>query len=120
LCLYFLKKLSVYINKKYFFYFFTSYHCKYLGVSKSVPLIPHGDQHIVNESNKRDYVKLLCNYKMIQEIAPQTQSLVKGIKLGLTAKYFGILDWRQLGLHLAGKSKIDGKKRNFLIYYTGI
>ncbi len=85
-----------------------SYHYKYLGVSKSVALIPDGDKEIVNESNKREYVKLLCNYKMIKEIAPQTQSLIKGIKLGLTPKFFGILDWRQLGLHLAGKSKIEG------------
>ena len=71
-------------------------------------LVKDGDKIIVNESNKRDYVKLLCNYKMIEEIAPQTQSLIKGIKSGLTPRFFAILDWRQLGLHLAGKSNIEG------------
>ncbi|MEG7741743.1 hypothetical protein U2084_14995, partial [Listeria monocytogenes] len=69
-----------------------------------------GDKIIVNEENKREYIKLLCNHKMIDEIHDQTQSLIKGLKEGLMEKYYKMLDWRQLGLFLAGSAVIDGEK----------
>ena len=69
-----------------------------------------GENIPVTEKNKKDYVKKFCHAKMISEIHAQTSSLVKGFLEVIPGDLLFLLDENELGLKLAGYSKVDGRE----------
>ena len=53
------------------------------GVLKVHELKPNGQQLLVTEDNKREYVKLYVNYRFMRGIEQQFLALQKGIKVYL-------------------------------------
>jgi E3 ubiquitin-protein ligase HUWE1 len=61
----------------------------------------------VNESNKAEYVRLVCEYKMIGQIKSQTAAFKQGFFEIFPRKHIHLLNWRELGMKLSGTPTID-------------
>ena len=74
-----------------------------------------GENILVTEANKKEYVKKLCHAKMISEIHAQTSCLLKGFLEIIPVDLLFLLDENELGLKFAGYSKVDGKIHFFIL-----
>lgn len=78
------------------------------GHMRSVDLVPVGASISVTESNKREYVRLVCEYKMTTSITPQVESFLKGFHELIPAELIGSLfDDKELELLISGLPTID-------------
>jgi len=78
------------------------------GHVRSVDLVPGGASISVTESNKREYVRLVCEYKMTTSITPQVKSFLKGFHELIPAELIGSLfDDKELELLISGLPTID-------------
>lgn len=78
---------------------------------KTIDLKENGSQILVNEQNKKEYVKLLAYAKMGLEIKQQTEAFLLGFQEIIPAEALIFLDEKDLGLKLSGMPNIDS------IYY---
>ena len=86
-----------------------SYYIKFFDKTLCIDLIENGRSILVNESNKKDYVKSYCLAKMNKEIRTQTHTLMKGILEIIPFDLISLLNENELGLVLSGFTTIDGK-----------
>jgi hypothetical protein len=78
------------------------------GSVRVVDLVPGGSDISVTESNKRDYVRLVCEYKMTAATAPQVSSFLKGFHELIPADLIGSLfDDKELELLISGLPTIN-------------
>ena len=81
---------------------------KFFDKTYNIDLIENGSNIPVVESNKKDYVKAFCLAKMNKEIRTQTHTFMKGIVEIIPHDLISLLNESELGMVLAGISKIDG------------
>jgi hypothetical protein len=78
------------------------------GVVRSEELIRGGSEIPVTEQNKKEYVKLVCEYKMTTSTAPQVTAFLKGFHELIPADLLGSLfDDKELELSISGLPSID-------------
>ena len=78
------------------------------GYVKTVALCPNGQNMGVTEENKKDYVKLVCEYKMVTAISPQVESFLKGFHELIPAELIGdLFDDKELELLISGLPTIN-------------
>jgi E3 ubiquitin-protein ligase HUWE1 len=79
-----------------------------------IDLIPNGSEVMVENSNKRDYVKKFCEAKMVKEIQPELHAFLKGFRALLPIGYLSHFSPAELELMIAGVSilNLDELKQN--------
>ena len=78
------------------------------GHVRSVDLIPGGSDVPVTQANKKDYVRLVCEYKMTTSITPQVESFMKGFHELIPPDLLGSLfDDKELELLISGLPAIN-------------
>ena len=78
------------------------------GSVRSVALIAGGCEIPVTEENKRDYVRLVCEYKMLTATEPQVESFLEGFHELIPSDLVGSLfDDKELELLISGLPTID-------------
>ena len=92
-----------------------SYDCDWFGTIKTIDLKENGRHELVNENNKKQYVKLLAFAKMGLEIQQQTEAFLLGFQEVVPSDALFLLDEKDLGLKLSGMPNIDSFF-NFLEY----
>ena len=77
------------------------------GTVKSVELKEGGANIFVNEGNKREYVKLLTEFKLTTAIKPQIDSFLRGFHEIIPAPLISIFNEQELELLISGMPEID-------------
>ncbi|KAL4487295.1 hypothetical protein ABPG73_005805 [Tetrahymena malaccensis] len=77
------------------------------GKQQIIELKPNGSHIEVNEENKKEYVKLLAQYRMVKQIEPQIKAFQQGFYEVVPYKAIKIFTVRELGFKLSGEKKID-------------
>lgn len=70
-------------------------------------LIPGGSEILVENKNKKDYVKKFCEAKMIHEIEQELQAFLKGFRTLLPIGYLSHFSPGELELMIAGIQKLN-------------
>lgn len=108
-------------NKVEDLYLTFTHEVDFLGERLTMELCEGGFDIFVDESNKRDYVKKICEAKMTKEIEKQIKAFLKGFQAILPYDCYSHLSAGELGIILAGASQIDlqdMKKHAELSSYT--
>ncbi|KAK4048797.1 hypothetical protein OIV83_004563 [Microbotryomycetes sp. JL201] len=77
------------------------------GVTQQVELKPNGANIPVTETNKLEYVKLLCEQRLKGRISQQIEAFKKGLHEIVKPEALAIFDERELELLIGGLSDID-------------
>ena len=77
------------------------------GVNKSVELIPNGSTILVTNENKHEYVRLVCQEKMIGSIRQQINSFLEGFYTIIPKSLISIFNEQELELLISGLPDID-------------
>ncbi|EGR33680.1 ubiquitin-protein ligase, putative [Ichthyophthirius multifiliis] len=89
------------------------------GINGQIDLIENGRNIEVTQENKKDFVKDFVNYKLTQEIKPQTQAFISGFYDVIHPEGLLFFDERDLGLRLAGQKEINIKDMKQNTKYGG-
>ena len=84
-----------------------TYETEVLGQIVTKELVPNGKNIPLNNSNKKEYVKKLCEMKMTIEVQDQIQAFVKGFRTALPLGYIRFFSTSELELLIAGIQQID-------------
>lgn len=77
------------------------------GTIRSVELKPDGANITVTEANKREYVRLLTEFKLTTAIAPQIDAFLRGFTDVIPAALIGVFTEQELELLISGMPDID-------------
>eukprot|EP01069_Polyplicarium_translucidae_P011896 Polyplicarium_translucidae@DN4536_c0_g1_i1.p1 len=77
------------------------------GSTKVVDLMPNGRDIPVTESNKHDYVRLMCEHKINHGIQDQCEAFLGGFHELVPADFLSIFDDKELELLISGLKHID-------------
>ena len=92
------------------------------GHVRVVELVPGGVNLPVTEETKKEYVRLVCEYKMTKAITPQVESFLKGFHELVPAALIGeLFDDKELELLISGLPTInltDWKANTDYVNYT--
>ncbi len=77
------------------------------GTIRSVELKPDGASIAVNESNKREYIRLLTEFKLTTAIAPQIDAFLRGFTEIIPASLIGVFTEQEFELLISGMPDID-------------
>ena len=61
----------------------------------------------MNDDNKKEYVKLLANYKMTEQIRPQSKAFMNGLEKVVPFDTLKLFTYKELGIILAGMPTVD-------------
>ena len=86
-----------------------TYEIDFMGQTVTKELIPGGAEIMVDELNKKDYVKKFCEMKMIKEIESQLQAFIRGFSYILPSSFVGHLSPAELQMLISGLQEIDVK-----------
>ena len=81
------------------------------GETKIIELVENGQNIMLTEKNKKDFVISLCTAKMTKNISDQTRQFIKGIEDVIPADGFNLFTEQEFGLLLAGMPTVDRKKQ---------
>ncbi|EGR34353.1 E3 ubiquitin-protein ligase, HECT-domain, putative [Ichthyophthirius multifiliis] len=98
-----------------------SYTENLFGIQKTFELVKNGLNVPVNETNKKQFVKLFCEAKMIANIEKQAKAFIKGLESIIPREALEFINEQELGLHLTGMPTVDiedMKKNTQYYYYT--
>ena len=70
-------------------------------------LVPNGEKRIVTESNKREYLKLVAQKKLVVDRGSQFQAIVKGFSVFNFRKHMGRFNAKDLMVLLSGPAEIS-------------
>ena len=82
-------------------------------------LIPGGFDIILDETNKKDYVKKFCEIKMRKEIEPQLQAFLKGFRSVLPKGFVSHFRPAEFELLISGMQNIDIEDMKRYCCYRG-
>lgn len=74
----------------------------YFGKTQVVDLIPNGRSIPVTEENKHEYVKLVCEYKILHGVKTQIESFLEGFHELVPPKFLTIFDDKVRVIERAG------------------
>lgn len=77
------------------------------GVNKVIELIPNGSTMTVTNENKHEYVRLVCQEKMIGSIKHQINSFLEGFYTIIPKSLISIFNEQELELLISGLPDID-------------
>ena len=77
------------------------------GVNKVIELIPNGSTIIVTNENKHEYVRLVCQEKMIGSIRQQINAFLEGFYTIIPKSLISIFNEQELELLISGLPDID-------------
>jgi E3 ubiquitin-protein ligase HUWE1 len=77
------------------------------GVNKVIELIPNGQTIMVTNENKHEYVRLVCQEKMIGSIRQQINSFLEGFYTIIPKSLISIFNEQELELLISGLPDID-------------
>lgn len=77
------------------------------GVIETVELKPGGQDILVTEENKHEYVRLMVRHRLLQGIADQIQALTQGFNEVVPRQWLDVFDERELELMLCGLGAVD-------------
>lgn len=89
------------------------------GSFKIIDLKPDGRSIPVNENNKREYVRLVTEYKLSTAIKPQIDAFLRGFNEVLPLSYVSIFNESELELLISGLPEIDIDEWRNNTEYTG-
>ena len=78
-----------------------------LGVSKTVDLIPNGDNIEVTNENKDEYIRLVVRYKLTKSIESQMKEFMKGFNFFIPSELIRPFDEKQLEMLISGLPDFD-------------
>ncbi|CAN3370485.1 E3 ubiquitin-protein ligase Rsp5p [Diutina catenulata] len=84
-----------------------SVDCDNFGAIKTHDLVPNGRELEVNESNKRDYVHLLCKWWIIDRVQNQFDAFKRGFHAFVPPSVLTNFDAHEMELLLSGVMEID-------------
>lgn len=87
-----------------------TYEIDRLGKKETIELIPNGADTTVNEENKKQYVKLLANMKMTEEIRDQSKAFMSGLESVIPYSTLSLFSYKEISLYLSGMPTIDLKE----------
>ncbi len=73
-------------------------------------LLPDGKNQKVNESNKKEYVKLFCYAKMAKNISQQVSAFLEGFYSVIPKRLISIFSPRELELLICGVPEVNSKQ----------
>lgn len=79
----------------------------YFGESKNTDLCEGGSERLVTDENKEEYVKLVANYRLKQEISKQLSAFKNGLFNVVPKDLIKIFDNRELELLISGLQVVD-------------
>jgi len=97
-----------------------TYETDYLGTNVVKELIPGGEDILVTDENKKDYLKKFCEMKMTKEIEPQIQAFLKGFRTLLPLSYISHFSYTEFQLLISGLQKIDVEEMKEYCEYSGL
>ncbi|KAI0784812.1 HECT-domain-containing protein [Abortiporus biennis] len=78
------------------------------GVTKSIPLIPHGAEIPVTRENRLQYIYLVSHYKLNKQIKKQSDAFFEGLSSMIDPKWLRMFNQQELQILLGGvNSPID-------------
>ncbi|GAA5978585.1 hypothetical protein JCM10908_004413 [Rhodotorula pacifica] len=77
------------------------------GTLETCELIPNGDEIPVTESNKLEYIRLLCEHRMRGRVEKQIEALKHGLGEIVPLKELRVFDEKELELLIGGVETID-------------
>ncbi|KAJ6222788.1 hypothetical protein RDWZM_001333 [Blomia tropicalis] len=77
------------------------------GVTETRDIIPNGRNILVNDENKHDYVRYVCQEKMTGAIRKQLNSFLEGFYEIIPKRYISIFNEHELELLISGLPTID-------------
>jgi len=77
------------------------------GERRTIELQKGGFDIFVDEENKKEYVKQICEYRMTKQIKKQLKDFLKGFRMVLPKDLTSYFSTSELEILIAGESKID-------------
>ena len=90
-----------------------------LGERMTLELLEGGFDTILTETNKKDYVKKVCEERMTKEIEQSIKAFLKGFRLIIPRKFLSHLSTSELEILIAGASSIDLEDMKKHAVYNG-
>lgn len=84
-----------------------SYQQDIFGKKEIKELKPNGRNIAVTNENKAEYIRLICEVKMTEEIRPQIQAFLEGLHSVIPHELMKIFDPKELELMISGLPEID-------------
>jgi E3 ubiquitin-protein ligase HUWE1 len=84
-----------------------SYQQDIFGKKEIKELKPNGRNIAVTNENKAEYIRLICEVKMTEEIRPQIQAFLEGLHSVIPHDLMKIFDPKELELMISGLPEID-------------
>ncbi len=89
------------------------------GTTRTVELVAGGADLLVTEANKRDYVRLVVEHRLVGCVRAQLDAFVRGLHDVVPADALGLFDERELELLISGLPEIDVDEWRAHTEYTG-
>jgi E3 ubiquitin-protein ligase HUWE1 len=84
-----------------------TYERENFGVKQMINLKPNGAKIPVTDQNKAEYVRLICEQKLTEEIRPQIKSFLEGLNSVIPAHLIKMFDPKELELMFSGMPEVD-------------
>eukprot|EP01084_Bolivina_argentea_P071136 129372_1 len=84
-----------------------TYNLNIYGCKKSYNLCENGSQIDVNDLNKKEYIKLIADFKMTKQICKQIAAFKEGLHILIPHWLISIFTWPELDLLICGMPDID-------------
>lgn len=84
-----------------------TYEREIFGTKQLINLKPEGAKILVTNENKSEYVRLICEQKLTEEIRPQIKSFLEGLNSVIPAHLIKMFDPKELELMFSGMPEID-------------
>jgi len=84
-----------------------TYETKILGQYITRELVPNGDDIIVDDQNKKDFVKRVCKMKLRDEIGEELAAFTRGFNLIIPSEFFSFFSPSEVQILIAGVPTID-------------
>ncbi|KAI5278629.1 neural precursor cell expressed, developmentally down-regulated, partial [Ascosphaera aggregata] len=77
------------------------------GERKTIDLIPNGSEIVVTNENKKQYVELVTEWKIVKRVEEQFNAFITGFNELIPADLVNVFDERELELLIGGIAEID-------------
>lgn len=84
-----------------------TYEREVFGVKQIINLKPNGAKIPVTNDNKAEYVRLICEQKLTEEIRPQIKSFLEGLNSVIPTHLIKTFDPKELELMFSGMPEVD-------------
>ena len=83
------------------------FQSEYFGQKIDKELVLNGNNFVMNEENKKAFVKKVCEFKMRDEISEEIKAFTRGFHIIISPNFLQFLEVEELDLLIRGTSSID-------------